>query len=159
MGEDISYDYIWNILQKEKQTNQLMQLNRTFYSDILDYLEKTSLNEQQKANMEKILFGLFEKRKQKIFLYLAYGKPLPTQIDDTENVFYTHLIEEVSKYKIDRDSKMKSNKILRSLTDIPEIILPSGRKLGPLKKNEILDIKDSPADMTYLINNAICELQ
>jgi hypothetical protein len=47
--------------------------------------------------------------------------------------------------------------LLRSITDIPEIILPSGRKLGPLKKNEVLDIQDSAADTTYLISNAICE--
>lgn len=157
MGEDISYDYIWNLFQKEKQTNQLLQLNKTFYSDITDFLQKATLTEPQKTNLEKILIGLFEKRKQKIFLYLAYNKPLPTQLDNSEMDFYNDLLALTGKFKIDPNQKIKSNKMLRSLTDIPEIILPSGRKLGPLKKNEILDIQDSTADMTYLINNAICE--
>ncbi len=157
MGEDISYDYIWNLYQKEKQTNQLLQLSKTFYSDIIEYLGRTQLQEQQKANMEKILVNLFEKRKQKIFLYLAYNKPLPPQLDNSEQDFYNHLLEEMAKHRIDPTKKIKSNKLLRSLTDIPEIILPSGRKLGPLKKDEILDMQDSAADVTYLITNAICE--
>jgi DNA replication initiation complex subunit (GINS family) len=157
MGEDISYDYIWNLYQKEKQTNQLLQLSKAFYPDIMEYLSKATLSDQQKLNMEKILVNLFEKRKQKIFLYLAYNKPLPTQLDSTEQEFYTNILETINKYKIDPTKKIKSNKLLRSLTDIPEIVLPSGRKLGPLKKDEILDMQDSSADVTYLISNAICE--
>lgn len=157
MGEDISYDYIWNLCQKEKQTNQLLTLSRTFYVDIIDYMSKSTLSESQKANMEKLLASLFEKRKQKIFLYLAYNKPLPQPLDNTENDLYNSILEMAAKHKIDPSQKIKSNILLRSITDIPEIILPSGRKVGPLKKNEILDIKDSTADMTYLINNAICE--
>ena len=59
------------------------------------------LQEQQKANMEKILVNLFEKRKQKIFLYLAYNKPLPPQLDNSEQDFYNHLLEEMAKHRID----------------------------------------------------------
>jgi hypothetical protein len=157
MGESISYDYIWNLCQKEKQTNQLLQLNKTFYADIAEYMEKAQLTEPQKANMEKILASLFEKRKQKLFLYLAYNKQPPSQLDGTELDFYNRLLEIASSYKIGPGQKIKSNKLLRSIIDIPEIILPSGRKLGPLKKNEVLDIQDSAADTTYLISNAICE--
>ena len=157
MGEDISYDYIWNLFQKEKQTNQLLQLGKTFYSEIIEYIGKSSMTEPQRANMEKILVGLFERRKQKIFMYLAHNKPLPQPIDGFETEFYGQLLSLSGNYKMDPNQKIKSNKLLRSITDIPEIILPSGKKLGPLKKNEILDMQDSPADVTYLISNAICE--
>jgi hypothetical protein len=157
MGENISYDYVWNLFQKEKQTNQLLQLSRTFYVDILDYLSGASLNEQQKANMEKLLVNLFEKRKQKIFLYLAYNKPLPQPLDNSETEFYNDLLKTANSYRIDPNKKIKSNILLRSITDIPEIVLPSGKRIGPLKKNEVLDVQDSAADVTYLINNAICE--
>ena len=156
MGETITYDYIWNLCQKEKQTNQLLQLSRTFYSDTLDYIEKFPAGDPQRANIEKILAGLFEKRKQKLFLYLAYNKQPPSQLDGSETKFYNQLLELTNSYKID-PLKIKSNKLLRSIIDIPEIILPSGRKLGPLKKDEVLEMQDSAADTTYLITNAICE--
>ncbi len=157
MGESISYDYIWNLCQKEKQTNSLLQLSKSFYQDIIEYMEKSQLTEPQRSNMEKILLSLFEKRKQKLFLYMAYNKQPPSQLDGSEAEFYNQLLEITSKYKIGSNNKIKSNKLLRSITDIPEIILPSGRKLGPLKKDEILDMQDSAADITYLISNAICE--
>lgn len=160
MGEDISYDYIWNLCQKEKQTNQLLQLSKSFYSDLMEYMEKTTLTEPQRANMEKIVVNLFEKRKQKIFLYLAYNKQPPSQIDGSELEFYNQLLGVSGKYKLTVVPKIKSNKLLRSITDIPEIILPSGKKLGPLKKNEILDMQETDGmadDVRYLINNAICE--
>jgi hypothetical protein len=157
MGENISYDYIWNLSQKEKQTNSLLPLSKTFYSDIIEYMENKTLTDPQKANMEKILLTLFEKRKQKLFLYLAYNKQPPPQLDSSESEFYNQLLELTGRYKIVPGQKIKSNKLLRSITDIPEIILPSGKRIGPLKKDDILDIQDSAADVTYLISNAICE--
>jgi hypothetical protein len=107
--------------------------------------------------MEKITLNLFEKRKQKIFLYLAYNKQPPPQLDGSETEFYNQLLDLTGRYRLDQGQKIKSNKLLRSITDIPEIVLPSGRKLGPLKKNEILDMQDSADDVKYLIGNAICE--
>jgi DNA replication initiation complex subunit (GINS family) len=157
MGENISYDYIWNLCQKEKQTNQLLPLGRNFYADIQEYMSKSALTSPQKENMEKILLNLFEKRKQKLFLYMAYNKQPPSQLDATESDFYTRLLEITTAYRIDKGNEIKSNKLLRSITDIPEIVLPSGKKIGPLKKDEILDMNNSAADITYLISNAICE--
>ena len=71
--------------------------------------------------------------------------------------FYNCLLKITSSYRIEEGKEIKSNKLLRSITDIPEIILPSGKKLGPLKKDEILDMQGPAADITYLISNAICE--
>jgi hypothetical protein len=42
------------------------------------------------------------------------------------------------------------------MVDIPEIMLPSGGKLGPLKKDQRLDMKFSEADLDFLLSNAIC---
>ena len=140
MGEDISYDYIWNLFQKEKQTNQLLQLSKTFYTDILEYLQRFNPHRAPEGQHGEDTVNLFEKRKQKLFLYMAYNKPPPTQLDNSEAEFYNDLLKITEKYRIDPTKKIKSNKLLRSITDIPEIILPSGKKLGPLKKNEILDM-------------------
>jgi hypothetical protein len=159
MVESISYDFVWRMYQKEKQTNQLLQISKAFYSDIYDYLKTNALTEQQKTNMEAIILAMVEKRKQKIFLYAAYGKPLPQPISDTEQEFYNKLIELTATYKINKaDDANKRTKLVKSLTDVPEIILPSGSKFGPLKKNEIAELQNRENDIAYLLKNTLCEI-
>lgn len=154
----MSYDYVWRLCQKEKQSNQLLQISRNFYPEIADYLANAKITEPQKLNLEKLLVGLFEKRKQKLFLYVAYRKPLPQPISDLEQEFYNKIMEIAEKHRLNLSTAAnKSNKLLRSVTDIPEIILPSGRKFGPYRKDEIIEIPGSEMDSEYLIKNAICE--
>lgn len=156
--EDVSYDYVWRTYQKEKQTNQLLQISKTFYQDISEYLKKATLNDQQKVNMERILFALSEKRKQKIFLYAAYNKPLPQPVSNSEQEFYNKLSELTKTYRVDEsDAQNKRTKLMKSLTDIPEIILPSGKKVGPFKKNDIVELQNQEGDIEYLLKNTICE--
>jgi hypothetical protein len=158
MSDDISYDYVWRILQKEKQTNQLLQTSRSFYSDLADYLVRAQITEKQKENMEKLIASLFEKRKQKILLYVAYKKPLPQPVADSEQEFYNNLVATFDSSRLLTSiPPNKSNKLLRSLIDIPEIILPSGKKFGPHRKDEIIDLTNSEPDREYLIKNSICE--
>ena len=164
MDETVSYDYLWQAYQKEKQTNQLLLLSKTFYEDVGQFIAQESKKKAAGSalydNTSKLLYDFFEKRKQKIFLYMAYNKQPPSQIDSSELEFYNKLLGLSDRYKLALGQKIKSNKLLRSITDIPEIILPSGKRLGPLKKNEILDMQDAEGaaeDVRYLISNAICE--
>jgi DNA replication initiation complex subunit (GINS family) len=158
MADDMSYDYVWRLFQKEKQTNQLLQVNRNFYDDVAEYLKLSESNEQQKTNIEKILVGLFEKRRQKILLYAAYNKLLPQPTSEREQEFYKEIVQISEKYNI-AFSKVqnRSNKLLRSINDIPEIILPSGKKFGPYKKGEIIEVQGADVDGEYLLKNSICE--
>ena len=158
MADDMSYDYVWRLFQKEKQTNQLLQVNRNFYDDVAEYLKLSESNEQQKTNIEKILVGLFEKRRQKILLYAAYNKLLPQPTSEREQEFYKEIVQISEKYNIAFSKvRNRSNKLLRSINDIPEIILPSGKKFGPYKKGEIIEVQGADVDGEYLLKNSICE--
>jgi DNA replication initiation complex subunit (GINS family) len=160
MEDYMSYDYLWQLCQKEKQTNQLLLIPKTFYEDMSDFI--TSLdptNEksaQIKANATKLLSELFESRKQKILFYVAHGRALPQPISTMEAEFYDSIAQVMKSSRIELGSTKSNHTSLKSLVDIPEIMLPSGNKLGPLKKDQLLDAKLSDADLNFLLANAIC---
>lgn len=162
MEEAITYDYLWQAYQKEKQTNQLLLLPKTFYSDTVEFVKKyrgdKSLNITVMENTIKLLNEFFERRKQKILIYIAYDKQLPQPISNNEIEFYNKLLQIVKSEKLNLDAKSSINtpNTLKSAKDIPEIILPSGNKLGPLRKNQIIEMENEQ-DRTYLIENTICE--
>ena len=85
----ITYENLYNILRKEKQNQELQELETTFYKEVMTYIEekKEILESQQKKesifttievqktkkqleNIFKILKELYEKRENKI-IYLA----------------------------------------------------------------------------------------
>jgi len=158
LDETVSYDYLLQAYEKEKQTNQLLLIPKTFYEDSVEFIEKTtSTNKALAENYAKLLNDLFEKRKQKILLYVAYGKQLPQPISNSETEFYNKILQSVKEEKLDLAAKKDNGKpALKSLRDIPEIILPSGKKVGPLNKDKIVMI-DEEQDMNYLVENKICE--
>lgn len=156
MADGISYDYIWRFYQKEKQTNQLLPTGRSFYSEVIGFTNSSG-SDQQRLNLERVVNELFEKRKQKIVLYVAYGRQ-PPSMSDAETEFYTKLVDIVGGHKLDRSNGSdKKSKLMRSLKDIPEIVLPSGGKVGPLKKDDVIEGPEKEADADYLIKNTICE--
>jgi DNA replication initiation complex subunit (GINS family) len=156
MVDDISYDFIWRFYQREKQTNQLLPTGKNFYDEILEFNTSFS-KEQQHTNVEKITVELFEKRKQKIMLYVAYGRN-PPSMSNSETEFYTKMVELSNTHTLSLVAQSsKKSKLMRSLKDIPEIMLPSGNKIGPIKKDEIINDPISETDTEYLIQNTICE--
>lgn len=162
MDENITYDYLWQAYQKEKQTNQLLLIPKTFYEDIFKFINSvqssTSFNQTTKDNTIMLVNDFFDKRKQKILIYIAYNKQLPQPISNNELEFYNKLLQIVKEEKLDltTQAKAKTNS-LKSMKDIPEIILPSGNKIGPLSKNQIIEIENQQ-DKSYLLENTICEI-
>jgi DNA replication initiation complex subunit (GINS family) len=161
MNENLSYDYLWQAYQKEKQTNQLLLVSKTFYEDAVELINNTSpdksLDPAMRENAARILSEFYEKRKQKILIYIAYNKQLPQPISNSEIEFYNKVLQAVKSEKLDLTKKgVKNTHVLKSLKDIPEIILPSGNKVGPLTKDQIIDTLGEQ-DRKYLIENTICE--
>ncbi|MGC8651905.1 MAG: hypothetical protein ACP5UH_01480 [Candidatus Micrarchaeia archaeon] len=160
MPERIDYDYLWKLLQEEKQTNALLPIAKDFYSSATKLISgnrhDATQDNTEKANVAKILLDLFERRKQKILLYIAYGKQLPAQVDSHETEFYDALIKIVKAEKLAIEDK-HNKVVLRAVKDIPEIILPSGSKIGPLAKGDVVEADSINDDMNFLLNNAICE--
>lgn len=162
MDENISYDYLWQAYQKEKQTNQLLLIPKTFYEDTIRFINASHDDKitgvSTKENATMLVNNFFEKRKQKILIYVAYGKSLPQPISNNELEFYNRLLQIVKEEKLDLAKSTKAGTLtLKSIKDIPEIMLPSGNKIGPLKKDQIIEL-ESEQDKSYLIENTICEI-
>lgn len=161
--ETITYDYVWEVYQKEKGTNELQQVYKTFYSDIAEYIKKleTETNDESeatKSNTKRLVNSIYERRKQKIMVYVAYGKTLPQSVAKEETDFYNAIIKLFNENVVDSKVMKEANsqKVLRAACDIPEIFLPSGGKLGPVGKSELINIS-SEEDKEYLITNKLCE--
>jgi DNA replication initiation complex subunit (GINS family) len=160
MNDDITYDYLWQAYQKEKQTNQLLLIPKTFYEDTIGFINtiKGDKNHDQVTveNTIRMVNDFFEKRKQKILIYVAYNKQLPQPISNNETEFYNKILQAVKSEKLDFVSTKNSSYVLKSMKDIPEIILPSGSKVGPLQKDQVIETANEQ-DRNYLVDNTICE--
>lgn len=83
MGNIITYETIYEILRKEKNTPELQRLSAAFFQEVIDYLqEKESLlkmqeekgtfpreiesNRKQIENIKKIIKEIYERRENKI---------------------------------------------------------------------------------------------
>jgi DNA replication initiation complex subunit (GINS family) len=159
MDEKLTYDYIWQAYQKEKQTNQLLLIPRTFYQDTSEFLKLVKVkkdNEPSIENTTRLINDFFEKRKQKILIYIAYNKQLPQPISSNEIEFYNKVLQIVKSERLDHSNQNSNTNTLKSIKDIPEIILPSGNKIGPLKKDQTVKTENEQ-DNIYLTENMICE--
>jgi hypothetical protein len=157
--ETISYDYLWQAYQKEKQTNQLLLLSKTFYEDAGEFItfdgKTKGSGSAMHENASKLLSEFFDKRKQKILIYVAYNRQLPQPVSNVELEFYNKILQTVKSAKFPVQDRQPLPTILKSTKDIPEIILPSGKKFGPLKKDQEIGAIDEQ-DKVYLLENAIC---
>lgn len=164
MTNEITYDVLWEVCQKEKQTNQLLTIPRNFYGEALEFVNKTAADKTDpqaqtaSANSLRLLNEIFEKRKQKILVYLAYNRALPQPISNLELEFYNRVAQAAKSEKLSiAETKSRGRLSLKSLIDIPEIVLPSGNKAGPFKKDQIIEFDNANADTEFLISNSICE--
>ncbi len=165
MVSDVTYELLWQVTQKEKHTNELQALPKTFYADIGDFIKsfenrETSEEEQNiKKNTLRLANELFERRKQKIMIYVAYKRQLPQPTVQREADLYNRLLDVANGEKLEPAGRFKASgtQTLRSLQSIPEIILPSGKRVGPLEKGQIVEVAAEEEDIKFLINNTICQ--
>ncbi|MCL5433368.1 MAG: hypothetical protein M1538_00090 [Candidatus Marsarchaeota archaeon] len=160
-----TYEELWQIVQNEKQSNNLQPLNKNIYNEIKNFLnkfkteEKTEENEILIKNTLKLLDDLYEKRKQKIIIYLAYKKSLPQPPIEIEQEFYNKLNKITSENKIINILSNNKNLTLKTIKDITiEIRLPSGKVFGPVSKDTVINNETDEEDVRYLITSSICQL-
>lgn len=163
MDNTTTYELLWQITQKEKQTNELQLLPKTFYNDINEFVgtfdgkELTEEDASTKKNTLRLLNELYERRKQKILIYVAYKKQMPQPAAQPEIDFYNNIAEVANRNKLHAESHSKGGTSLKSLQAIPEIILPSGKKVGPFEKGQIIELNGDGEDIKFLISNSICQ--
>ena len=143
-------------LQEEKKTGELLQLQSDYYVKLDKYAEtkKDNLfeNGKDKENIIKILSSLKKRRIQKILVYLAYEKPLPSQIPLEEEDLYNQIKKILNKEHVSNSvTKIRIN------VQVPEIITKEGTKLGPYKQNEIVEL-NKEEDINFILSNKIGEI-
>ncbi len=156
MAENETYNVIWQVWQKEKQSTKLQQIPKTFYKDVFEYTEKLTFNTDSggtvKENIGRLTNNIYERRKQKLLAYLAYNQQPPQPMPPEEEDFYTKL------YAIVKGDKLSANHSAKSLIVVqntPKIVLPSGNEIGPLIKDQVIAVGDAQ-DKEFLVANNLC---
>ena len=121
--EILTASQIFEVLEKEKATGNLLPLDQDFYRKAEDYISilKNSGNEKEVSNIEKLVKQLRHKRQQKLLIYLAYEKPLPKPMPAEEETLYNEILKILNK----NDEQIKVTRI-KILADLPEVITPEG---------------------------------
>ncbi len=157
---ELTYDILWQAYQKEKRSNELQLIPKTFYEEVLAFIkelhnEETEGSAPQKENAARLLNGIFERRKQKILVYAAYGRQIPGPAPSKETALYDEAVRMLKESTLNGEAKSAKGAPLRVSQPIPEILLPSGMKIGPLEKDQVLEV-NGKEDRAFLINNNIC---
>ena len=148
MAEE-SLESIFSRLNAEKKTGELLQLPVGFYKQCgIIILEK--IKEEQKNNAQRMLDALVAKRAQKILVYAAYGRQLPQPVPTEDEDLYKKARELIGPKT---HGKIKK---IRIIAEVPELLTPGGRRLGPYSKNQIIET-DNTEDLAYMLNNKIGE--
>jgi hypothetical protein len=158
MTLQITTEMLFSKLNEEKNRGELMPLQKEFYTSAAEFVQKLESesagqqNQKQAENTRRLIESLKEKRRQKLLIYLAYEKPLPQQVPEEEEALYNEIRKILNK---DRDvSKVATVKIL---TDVPEVITSEGRKVGPYKQGDVIEVPNS-SDVEFMVKNKIGEL-
>jgi DNA replication initiation complex subunit (GINS family) len=156
MSIAITSETIFSKLQTEKITGELMPLQKDFYTQVVTFVnelgkENSEEKNRQAENAKKMIAILRERRKQKLLVYLAYDKQLPQPIPNEEEVLYNEITKilnkEIPNVKLSR---------LKITADIPEVITTEGRKIGPYRQGEVIEVS-SVGDADFIVKNKIGE--
>lgn len=153
----ITYENLYEILRREKFRTEIQKLDKTFYSDVLKYLnEKEAILESQSKkdsvfasaevektrtqlkNIRKILKELYEKRESKIIQASLFASRSNMAQDTSmllpeEQAFFNELLDIFSNFK---------NNILMKLlqNQLPTIKKPEQKDLKTPDKTDTLAI-------------------
>ncbi|MDE1857098.1 MAG: hypothetical protein KGH98_03375 [Candidatus Micrarchaeota archaeon] len=163
MSLELSYDLVWRIYQAENQNYELQQIPKTFYEDAAELIESLPSDAHDtgkrgtKENAIKLIEAVHERRSQKILMYVAFGRQLPQNAPQKEAELYDRIatIKKENRLNITKGKSQQDPFTLKSMRDMPEIVLPSGSRLGPLKKEQVVRVA-SPDDRRFLLESVIC---
>lgn len=157
MSLQITTELLFSKLNEEKNRGELTVLQKDFYSASTEFLkglesgQVSQSNPRQAENTRRLVENLKEKRRQKLLIYLAYGKPLPQPVPEEEEALYNEIRKILNR---DEESRVATVKIL---ADVPEVLTPEGRKVGPYKQGDVIVVPNR-ADVEFMVKNRIGEV-
>ncbi len=161
MNKKEKLEDLFNKLAAEKKTRELLPLPSNFYESIIiinseETEKKEDINEENlNKNLEKLINNIKKIRTQKILLYLAYDRRLPSPIPKKEENLYIYIKDIINSSSFN----IKNNKI-KINNNTPELITPEGNKIGPFKKGQYIEIQDidNKNEVDFILKNKIGEL-
>ena len=152
LDTDISVNGLNNLLKSEQKSGEIAPLPKEFYLKINEKLKTFSTPDSDEyKNLFKLYTTIRERRTQKILVYLAYNKELPRPLPAEDEDLYIQIKNIINK----SSGESKPSKLKVSST-IPQIVAPSGNKLGPYEQNEIVYVYDR-ADAKFMVENKLGE--
>lgn len=152
MDIDISVNGLNNLLKTEQKSGEIAPLPKEFYLKINEKLKTYGTTESDEyKNLAKLYNSIKDRRTQKILVYLAYNKELPRPLPAEDEDLYIQIKNIINK----SGGESKPSKLKVSKT-IPQIVAPSGNKLGPYEQNEIIYVYDR-ADAKFMVENKLGE--
>lgn len=152
----ITSEFLFLKLAEERAQGELSPLPKDFYSEaskFIDGMTTAGSDAKQTQNVQKILRDIREKRRQKLVVYLAYNRPLPQPVPVEEEALYNEIRRILNETA---ESNARTAR-LRILSDVPEILTTEGRRIGPYKQGEIIEMA-AGADAEFMLKNKIGEL-
>ncbi len=149
----IPTEEIFAILEKERKTGELLQLDKDFYKNKTGGEKEQDLygSDKLKENRKRLMEALKARRLQKILTYIAYGRTLPSPIPEEEERLYIRINNIIKEERHGHKAEQ-----IKIISDMPELVTPDGKKIGPFEKGRIINV-ESDKDMKFLIENKIGE--
>jgi DNA replication initiation complex subunit (GINS family) len=152
----LSTELLFSKLQQEKATGELAPLQVDFYSQATEFVNQldgrdNDENKKQQENSKRMLASLKERRKQKLLMYVAYNRPLPPIVPEEEERLYNEIRQMLNK----EEQRVKISKF-KINSDIPEVLTSQGRKIGPFKQGEVVEVSNNN-DAEFIAKNKIGE--
>jgi hypothetical protein len=157
MSLQITTELLFSRLNEEKGKGELVPLPREFYAVAAEFVKTLETGterdpgQKQAENTRRLIENLKEKRRQKLLIYLAYEKPLPHPIPEEEEALYN----EIRKILNANDGKTTIVSV-KILSDIPEVFTSEGRKIGPYKQGDVVEVPNG-SDIEFMVKNKIGE--
>ncbi|MBU0894079.1 MAG: hypothetical protein KKF48_04270 [Nanoarchaeota archaeon] len=180
----ITYNDIYEAARKERYSEQLQKLPKSFVGDVADYLKEkkqVSLKEddvfsdlilktkKQLGNAVTLFKELMLRRRKKILTLVLIAAETGISKQDFENMldFEKKLFEEfmksidisdkeLSNLLSDRKKEIQKNELLLFKTDVEEFVGLEGEKMGPYEKGQIVNISNEIAKI--LVDDEKAEL-
>ena len=180
----ITYSEIYEVLRREKYSDQIQQLPKNFFSDVAEYLQdKKKLTEKESdafsetvmkmkkqfENAISIIKELIMRRERKIINMALLAAKTGVNKKDIEKLldherdlfeFVTGKIEDTEKRfssLIEQGGEKKDlkNQLIRFSHDTSEIVDLEGNKLGPFKKGDVVNLPKEISEVLIKAEQAI----
>ncbi len=180
----ISYPEIYELLRKEKYSEQLQPLSRTFLKDVAEYFEAKKKiakknddlfddaiikTKKQIGEATIILKELFTRRQKKVINIALLAAKTGISKRDSENMLdgekriFNAVIHELEEEErnlnnlingISKEKDLK-NKLVRFIRETDEFSDFEGKKFGPFKAEEIANLPKEIAEILIKNNQAV----